>query len=64
MVVRWKDVSVPGLPMAPYIENLGVLPDIELDYMTRDNLLANGRLFVDGFTEIILAEIAAAAPQP
>jgi hypothetical protein len=60
LVVRWKDASAPGLPTAPYIENLGVQPEIELDYMTRDNLLSGGRLFVNRFTEIMLAEIAAA----
>ena len=35
-------------PTAPYVENIGVRPDIEADYMTRDNLLNRGKTFVDG----------------
>jgi hypothetical protein len=48
------------LPSAPYIENLGVEPDIALDYMTRENLILRGKPFVDRFTEIMLSEIAKA----
>lgn len=47
---RIAPVSSPGLPEAPYIENIGVQPDIVADYMTRDNLMNGGRTFVQGFT--------------
>jgi hypothetical protein len=57
LMVRLNPVKAPGLPEAPYIENIGVLPDVELDYMTRDNLLTRGQAWVTGFTQIILGEI-------
>lgn len=58
MMIRREAVKAPELPAAPYVENIGVLPDIELDYMTRNNLMTSGADFVAGFTRIILDEIA------
>ncbi len=58
IVLRAKDYETPGLPKSPYLENAGVTPDIELDYMTKDNLLQRGAPFVERFTRIILNEIA------
>lgn len=55
--LRGKAVGAPGLPTSRYIENTGVLPDVELDYMTRENLMNGGRPFVEGFTGIIVQEI-------
>lgn len=49
---RRFDVVTPEFPPAPYIENVGVRPDVELDYMTRENLLQNGWPFVAAFTAI------------
>lgn len=49
--------QAPGLPPADYIENIGVQPDIDLDYMTRRNLVTGGRDFVDGFTQAIVDQI-------
>ena len=46
---RKNPVVVPGYPAAPYVENLGVQPDMAVDYMTKDNLLQNGKPFVDAF---------------
>jgi len=43
-------VSTPEFPPTPYIENVGVRPDVELDYMTRENLLSGGAPFVSAFT--------------
>jgi hypothetical protein len=43
-------VQAPGFPPSPYIENVGVRPDIVADYMTRDNLIGNGAPFVQAFT--------------
>jgi hypothetical protein len=32
------------------VENIGVRPEIQADYMTRDNLTQNGKPFVDTFS--------------
>lgn len=58
LVVRAQPVKAPGLPAAPFIENVGVIPDIELNYMTRENLLTRGRPYMEAVTSIMLAEIA------
>jgi hypothetical protein len=60
LVLRNAPVTAPGLPSAPLIENIGVIPDIELDYMTRDNLINGGRPFIEAVTRIMLDEIAKA----
>lgn len=57
LVVRKDPVVTSDYPAAPYIENIGVRPDIPLEFMTRENLLQNGRPFVDGFTRIIVDHI-------
>jgi len=51
---RANPVQVPGFPAAPYIENIGVQPDIVQDYMTRDNLLSLGAGYVQAFTSAIV----------
>ena len=38
-------------PPSPYIENVGVRPDIVVDYMTRANLMSAGASFVQAFTD-------------
>jgi C-terminal processing protease CtpA/Prc len=55
---RQNDVVTPDYPAAPYIENIGVRPDVESDYMTRDNLLQNGRPFVEGFVSTMVDHIS------
>ncbi len=57
LLYRQRVASRPGLPPAPLIENLGVEPDIVLDFMTRDNLIHRGRPFVDAFTRIAVENI-------
>jgi len=53
-----KNVIVTAeYPAAPYVENIGVRPDIDSDYMTTDNLLHNGKSFVDYFTSAIVDQI-------
>jgi hypothetical protein len=47
---RLHVVNTPDFPPAPYIENIGVRPDIPVDYMTRTNLMTNGAGFVQAFT--------------
>jgi C-terminal processing protease CtpA/Prc len=59
LVTRIAPIITSDLPAAPYVENIGVRPDIELDYMTRDNLMNRGRPFVEGFTRIIVDHIRA-----
>lgn len=57
MLLRRAPVVTPDFPATALIENVGVRPDVEIDYMTKDNLLTNGRNFVDMFTKAITAEI-------
>jgi hypothetical protein len=57
LMIRKNAVATAEYPTAPYIENIGVRPEISLDYMTRDNLLQNGRPFVDSFVAAMVAEI-------
>ena len=45
--VRSNYVWTSDYPITNLIENVGVHPDFESDYMTRDNLLQNGYPFVD-----------------
>ncbi|MFN8688291.1 MAG: S41 family peptidase [Acidobacteriota bacterium] len=57
MVVRRQDMVTTEFPTAPYIENIGVRPDRELDYMTRENLLRGGTPFVQAFSRILAEQI-------
>jgi hypothetical protein len=57
LVVRNKPIVTSDYPAAPYVENIGVRPDVSLQYMTRDNLLNGGRTFVDQFTQVLTREI-------
>jgi hypothetical protein len=44
-------ISGTEFPPTPYIENVGVRPDIVVDYMTRANLMSAGASFVQAFTD-------------
>jgi hypothetical protein len=50
LAVRPYYVSTADYPPTRYIENVGVWPDIVLDYMTTDDLVRQGAAFVDAFT--------------
>jgi hypothetical protein len=39
------------------VENIGVRPDIEYDWMTRENLMSRGRPFVEAFTRAMTEHI-------
>lgn len=52
---RGRTIQTPDFPPAPYIENIGVRPDIVRDYMTRDNLMNGGAGFVTAFTQAVVA---------
>ena len=51
---RGRLIQTADFPPAPYIENIGVRPDIVQDYMTRTNLLAAGAAYVQAFTAAIV----------
>jgi hypothetical protein len=57
MIVRLQPVTISGYPTTSYIENVGVHPDILVDYMTTDNLLNKGAPFVKAFTDAAVALI-------
>ena len=46
---RKNPIVTSDYPTAPYVENIGVRPDIPVDYMTRENLIQGGKPFVDTF---------------
>jgi hypothetical protein len=48
---RGHIISNTEFPPSPYIENVGVRPDIVVDYMTKANLLSAGAPFVQAFTD-------------
>jgi hypothetical protein len=48
-------IQTADFPPAPYIENIGVRPDIVRDYMTRTNLLTGGASYVQAFTAAIMS---------
>jgi Peptidase family S41/PDZ domain len=55
---RGRDIITSDFPPAPYIENIGVRPDIVIDYMTRTNLMTSGAPFVQAFTQAIVNHAA------
>jgi hypothetical protein len=54
---RGHDVVTSDYPAAPYVENIGVRPDVPVDYMTGDNLVRSGQPFVDAFVAAIVDQI-------
>lgn len=54
---RIRPTVTAEYPAAPYIENIGVRPDVPLDYMTRENLKEGGRPFVEAFLAAMLRHI-------
>jgi hypothetical protein len=51
---RLHPIVTAEFPAVPYVENIGVRPDIVADYMTRDNLLNGGKSYVAAFTAALL----------
>lgn len=58
-LLRSHPIVNPNFPTAPYIENIGVIPDMSLDYMTVDNLMHSGKTFVNSFTQILVNQLPA-----
>ena len=50
---RLQVIHTPDFPAAPYIENIGVRPDIPADFMTRANLMTSGAPFVQAFIQAL-----------
>jgi hypothetical protein len=57
LMVRKAPVQTGLFPPTSYVENVGVWPNIEYDYMTRENLMAGGRPFVEAFTAAMVEAI-------
>jgi hypothetical protein len=60
---RTKDIVTDDLPTVPYIENVGIRPEISLELMTRDNLVNKGKPYLDRVLEIAAEKIQAATAQ-
>jgi hypothetical protein len=58
---RPRPIATAEYPAATYIENIGVRPDIELDYMTAANLRSGGKGFFDSVTALTLDHIKGVA---
>lgn len=54
---RIQPIVTPEYPEAPYVENIGVRPDIVDDYMTMENLRQQGRPFVRRFISAMVEHI-------
>lgn len=57
MLTRAKAYTAPGYPTSIYMENIGIQPEMPVDYMTRENLLNRGTGYVDGFSKAIVGLI-------
>jgi C-terminal processing protease CtpA/Prc len=55
--VRDSYIATTDYPVSNLIENVGVRPDFEADYMTKDNLLQNGFPFLDALLKRAAAVI-------
>jgi C-terminal processing protease CtpA/Prc len=51
---RGRVITTPDYVPAPYIENIGVRPDITADIMTRTNLMTGGVPFTQAFVNAIV----------
>lgn len=51
---RGRMIQTADYPAAPYIENIGVRPDIVEDFMTRQNLMGGGLPFTVAFTNAVV----------
>ena len=60
LIHRGRLIHTSDFPPAPYIENIGVRPEIVVDYMTRRNLMMAGSDFVAAFTKAIVSHAQAA----
>jgi hypothetical protein len=54
IAVRAKPIVTTDFGVTQYTENVGVRPDIEIDYMTKDNLLNRGAPFFSAVTAVMV----------
>ena len=59
---RGVTIITNDFPPTPYIENVGVRPDVTLEYMTRANLMNGGQSFVQAFTSAIVKLVQTGSP--
>jgi hypothetical protein len=64
LMSRNIDVVTSDFPVTRYVENVGVRPDIEYDYMTRQNLMGGGAAFVTAFLQAMNNQIQSANGRP
>ena len=57
MHFRKQPIVTEDYPTANYVENIGVRPDIQCDYMTRENLMNGGKQFTDAFIAAMVKHI-------
>ncbi len=57
LITRKSPVAPPGYPSLYYYDGVGIYPDIQGDYMTRENFLTFGAPFVSQFSAAIAALI-------
>jgi C-terminal processing protease CtpA/Prc len=57
LLTRKDYIATEDFPSTPLIENVGVRPDLRVDYQTRENLMSRGRPFVDTFTWFMVHHI-------
>jgi len=63
ILVRKREIDTAGeFPRSVYIENIGVRPDIEDDYMVVNNVLFNGKPFVENCARAMLRLISPEQP--
>lgn len=54
---RKNPIVTSDYPTSPYVENIGVRPDIPVDYMTWENLIRNGQPFVESFVAAMIEHL-------
>jgi C-terminal processing protease CtpA/Prc len=59
---RGVTVITNDFPPTPYIENVGVRPDLTADYKTRANHMSAGQPFVQAFTQAIVKLVQTGSP--
>lgn len=59
LMVRPNAVSGTEYPATRYIENVGVRPDVAIEYMTLENLLGQGQAFINSVTAALIRQIQA-----
>jgi type II secretory pathway pseudopilin PulG len=54
-LIRNRLITTSDFPTTPFLENVGVRPDVTVEFQTKDNLLTGGKPFVDAITAAAVA---------